>query len=98
MWTGGEFPGPSAAVAVVVIGNHGCSERIVPWNVWRFVRGTTSNVHVVEALVGGAVPGAFGFTCSDTVPRHVPVRKDAAGGGPFGERPQETLRMHARTN
>jgi hypothetical protein len=33
MWTGGEFPGPSAAVAVVVIGNHGCSETMVTWNV-----------------------------------------------------------------
>jgi hypothetical protein len=37
---GGVFPGIIAVDAIVVIGSHSCSERIVAWNVCRFVLGT----------------------------------------------------------
>jgi hypothetical protein len=57
---GGVFPGIIAVDAIVVIGSHSCSERIVAWNVCRFVLGTSSNVHVAEALVAGGFPGALG--------------------------------------
>jgi hypothetical protein len=40
---------------VNVIGSHPFSDRIVVRNVWRFVCGTTSNVHVTAPLT--AAPG-----------------------------------------
>ena len=54
--------GEIAVVAVVVIGSHACSERMVLLNDCRFVFGITSNVHVIGPLVGGDVLGACGLT------------------------------------
>ena len=59
---GAVLPGVRAVAAVVSMASHGSCERMVVVNVWRFVCGTTLNVHVVGPLVGGGAPGSPGFT------------------------------------
>jgi hypothetical protein len=51
-----------AVDAVRVIGSQVFSDRMVARKVWRFVCGTTSNVHVTAPLtgVGGCGPVGFG--------------------------------------
>ena len=76
---GGVLDGVIAVVTVVVIGSHGCCERIVVLKVWRLVSGTTSKVHVVDAELGGSPSRSI-----VRVPLHVPARNDWDDDGPVG--------------
>jgi hypothetical protein len=71
------FGGVTALVTVVVIGSHGCCERIVTVNVCRFVPGTGSNVHIVG-------PALVGSRSTVIMPVQVPARNDDGADGVVG--------------
>src|SRR5690606_23610371 len=75
---------------IVSIVSHGCIDRIVARSDCMLVCGTTSNVHVMAPLEGGAVFGSPGWYCMVTVPCEVPVRNEAWPDGAVGvaSRPQ----------
>jgi hypothetical protein len=58
----GGVPGVKAVVAVVIIVNHGWSERTVVRKDCRLVWGITSNVHCIGPLLGGGGAGSPGLT------------------------------------
>src|SRR5882672_1291463 len=63
-----------------------------------FVCGTTSNVHVVAAVVAGSPPASPGFTSIVTVPCQVPARNDGAADGSVGLRPHAAEHSTASTH
>src|SRR6267378_5053933 len=98
MCVGGVFVGTSAVEATVVIGSHRWADWTVARNVCRFVWGTTSNVHVVAAVVAGSPPASPGFTSIVTVPCQVPARNDGVPDGSEGLRPQAAEHSTASTH
>jgi hypothetical protein len=76
---GGVLDGVMALLTVAVIGSHACCERIVVWNVWRLVSGTTAKVHVTAPVVVGSPSRSI-----VSVPLHVPVRNDCGPDGLVG--------------
>src|SRR5918994_6523749 len=69
---------------IVLIGSQECSERMLARNDWRFVCGSTSNVHVVAPLVAAGAFGSPAFGWMVTVPRQVPARNDGPLDGAVG--------------
>jgi hypothetical protein len=76
---GGWFPGVMALVTVVIIGSHGCCERIVTRKVCKFVPSTVWNVHVTDPAAVGSP-----WRSMVRVPLQVPSRKDLDAEGPVG--------------
>jgi hypothetical protein len=85
-----------AVEPVTVIGSHAFSDLMVARKVWRFVCGTTSNVHVTVPLTGEPGCGAVGSGWIVKVPRQVPARKDCAADGPLGVDPPHPARISRR--
>src|SRR5262245_3863724 len=79
MRAGGVLDGVRVVMALAVTGKNACCDRMVVVNDWRFVLGTTSNVHVIAPVVVGSPSRSM-----VTVPVHVPARKDDGSDGAMG--------------